>query len=62
VPVSIELHEAAVGLARGRNFNIYDALIVAAAHRARCRLLLTEDMADGMTIGAVTIRNPFREA
>lgn len=62
LPLTMQTHEAAMSLARQHNFNIYDALIVAAALRAKCRLLLTEDMADGMTIGELTIRNPFRAA
>src|SRR4051794_27792405 len=37
LPLTMQTHEAAVGLARQHNFNIYEALIVAAALRAKCR-------------------------
>lgn len=38
----------------------WDALIVSAAERARCRWLLTEDFQEGRHFGGVTILNPFR--
>jgi len=38
---------------------IWDAVILAAASEAGCRLLLSEDMHDGFTWGGVTIVNPF---
>jgi predicted nucleic acid-binding protein len=38
---------------------IWDAIILAAASEAGCRLLLSEDMHDGFTWGGVTIVNPF---
>ena len=37
----------------------WDALLVATAAEAGCRLILTEDLADGTTLGGVTIHNPF---
>ena len=40
-------------------FAIWDAIILAAASEAGCRLLLSEDMHDGFTWGGVTIVNPF---
>jgi predicted nucleic acid-binding protein len=60
LPLTIEIHEAGVALARRHSLNIYDALVVASAIEAECSVLLTEDLADGMTVGGVTIRNPFR--
>lgn len=60
--LTIDTHERAVAIARRHHLHIYDALIVASAAEADCGLLLTEDMADGMSIGGVTIRNPFRTA
>jgi predicted nucleic acid-binding protein len=40
---------------------MYDALVVAAALLADCRVLWSEDMQDGLTIGGqVHIANPFR--
>lgn len=43
-------------------FALWDALILAAAAEARCRLLLSEDMQDGFAWRSVTIRNPFTSA
>lgn len=37
----------------------WDAVILAAASHAGCRLLLSEDMQDGFTWRGTTIRNPF---
>jgi predicted nucleic acid-binding protein len=38
----------------------WDALIVAAAQRADCRWLLTEDLQDGQCFGDLTVVDPFR--
>ena len=38
----------------------WDALIVAAALRAGCAYLLTEDLQDGQTIQGLTVVSPFR--
>jgi predicted nucleic acid-binding protein len=53
------LHEQAVRLAQKTGYDIYDALILAAALQARCPLLYSEDMQDGRVIEGMTIRNPF---
>ncbi|HEV8346778.1 MAG TPA: PIN domain-containing protein [Vicinamibacterales bacterium] len=37
----------------------WDAVILAAAADARCRLLLSEDLQDGFTWSGVTVTNPF---
>lgn len=37
----------------------WDALLIATAAEAGCRLILTEDLADGGTLGGVAIHNPF---
>jgi predicted nucleic acid-binding protein len=40
---------------------MYDALVVAAALEAGCKILYSEDFQDGRKIeGRITIRNPFR--
>jgi len=57
--LTIEVHEAAVGLARNSGFSFYDSLIIAAAIRAGCRILYSEDMQDGQTVDGMTLRNPF---
>jgi predicted nucleic acid-binding protein len=70
LPITAELHEAALEVAQKHGFNIYDALIVAAALEGGCTTFYSEDFHDGHTIhgrvtdgrvreGKITIRNPF---
>ena len=60
LPITLELHEAALQLAEQHGYNIYDALVVAAALEAGCTTLYSEDFQDGQTIEEqLTIRNPF---
>ncbi|WP_252263399.1 hypothetical protein [Paracidobacterium acidisoli] len=40
-------------------YQIYDALVIAAALEAGCTTLYSEDMQDGQKIDGLTIRNPF---
>jgi predicted nucleic acid-binding protein len=58
-PVTIETHEAALRIAERHGYHVYDASIIAAALRAQCRILYSEDMQDGQRIDGLTIRNPF---
>lgn len=53
---------AAADLAVDHRFRIWDAVILAAAAAAGCRLLLSEDMHKGFTWRSVTITNPFASA
>jgi predicted nucleic acid-binding protein len=46
-------------VAIAHNLAIWDAIILAAAAEAGCRMLLSEDMHEGFTWGGVTIVNPF---
>ncbi len=50
---------AAAGLSADHQMGIWDAVILAAAEAAGCRLLLSEDMHDGFTWNGVTVTNPF---
>lgn len=60
-PLTLEIHDRALGLAERYGFSIYDALIVAAALEADCGTLYTEDLQDGQVIdGSLTISNPFK--
>ncbi|MCC6780090.1 MAG: PIN domain-containing protein [Hyphomicrobiales bacterium] len=61
LPLTVDVHEAAIEIARHRGFAFYDSLIVAAAAIAGCRVLFTEDLQDGQSIGELTIRNPFSQ-
>ncbi|HWF85110.1 MAG TPA: PIN domain-containing protein [Vicinamibacterales bacterium] len=60
IPVTAEMHDAALRLAGQHGFHIYDALIVAAALEADCAALYTEDLQSGQVIDdRLTIHNPF---
>jgi predicted nucleic acid-binding protein len=59
LPLTVELHEKAVALARDNKLPFYDGLIVAAAMHARCEILYTEDMQHGRRVGDLLISNPF---
>jgi predicted nucleic acid-binding protein len=61
LPVTAELHEAAIELARKHDFRIYDSLILSAARLAGCRVLYTEDLGHGQEIEGVLVQNPFLE-
>ncbi len=50
----------AIGIERKHRLSFWDALIVSAAETAGASVLFTEDLADGQTIGAIRIVNPFR--
>ncbi len=59
-PITLATHDMALEIAHRDELSIYDALIVASALEADCKILLSEDMQDGLVIdGRLTIRNPF---
>jgi predicted nucleic acid-binding protein len=63
LPITVEMHEAAVEIAEKHGFGMYDALVIAAALEAGCETLYSEDFQDGQTInGQLTIRNPFAQS
>lgn len=39
--------------------SFWDSVLLATADEAGCRVLLTEDLQDGLKVGGVTVRNPF---
>lgn len=59
VPLTLQVHESAVDLARRHQLSFYDALICSAAQHAGAAVLYSEDMHDGQVLGSLTIRNPF---
>jgi predicted nucleic acid-binding protein len=62
LPVDIETHADALRVAERHGYTMFDALMIAAALRARCTVLYSEDMQDGMTIGGrLRIVDPFRD-
>jgi predicted nucleic acid-binding protein len=58
-PVALSTHEFAVSLARRDGFDIYDALILAAAIEAGCETLFSEDFQHRRRFGDLTVVNPF---
>ena len=52
---------AAMDLAADHDLSIWDAVILAAAADAGCRLLLSEDMQDGFAWRGLTVANPFAD-
>lgn len=60
LPLTVEIHEVSLKIAEALGYNIYDALVVAAALEAGCTVLYSEDLQDGQIINQrLTIRNPF---
>jgi predicted nucleic acid-binding protein len=61
VPITISTHETALRIAQDHDYEIYDALVVAAALETGCTTLYSEDLQDGRVFdGKLTIRNPFK--
>lgn len=56
---SSDVMQVAVDLASDHRLGIWDAVILAVASRANCRLLLSEDFQQGFTWGGVTVVDPF---
>jgi predicted nucleic acid-binding protein len=62
-PVTVETHETGLALAERYNLSVYDAMIVAAALRAHCDTLWSEDMQHGMALDeGLRIVSPLRVA
>jgi predicted nucleic acid-binding protein len=59
-PLTTAIHARAVVLAREHELSVHDALIVAAAQDAGCRLLFSERLQRGQQFGTLTVENPFR--
>ena len=49
----------AMELVTTHRLGFWDAVMLAGAAQAGCRMLLSEDMQDGFTWRGVTVRNPF---
>ncbi|MBN1652867.1 MAG: PIN domain-containing protein [Deltaproteobacteria bacterium] len=61
VPLTIEIHDRGRSIAERYKLNIYDAMIVAAALLAECKILYSEDVQDRLLVDKqLQIRNPFR--
>jgi predicted nucleic acid-binding protein len=51
---------AAIDIHRAHGFSFWDALILRAASKTGCAVLLTEDLQDGRVFDGVQVSNPFR--
>ena len=60
VPLTLQTHRSATEIVARYGYNIYDAMILAAAMQAGCTTVYTEDMQHGQTVGTLKIENPFR--
>ncbi len=59
IETSLDVMLAATDLAADYRLGIWDAVILSAASRSGCRLLLSEDLQEGFTWAGVTVVNPF---
>jgi predicted nucleic acid-binding protein len=59
IETSSSVQLMAMELAIDHQLSPWDAVILAAAADAGCRLLLSEDLQDGFTWSGVTVANPF---
>ncbi len=59
VPLTLESHEKAVQIAKRYQLSFYDAHICAAAILSGTKIVLSEDMQNGMKIDAIVVKNPF---
>ncbi len=59
-PLTVETHDLGIETAERYEFSFYDAMIVASALRAGCKILYSEDLQDRQVIDRqLRIRNPF---
>lgn len=59
IETSQEVFLSGLELSIHHRMRIWDAIILSAAASADCRLLLSEDLQDGLTWNGVTVVNPF---
>jgi predicted nucleic acid-binding protein len=59
VETSRDVMLTAADLVTDHHLGAWDAVILSAAAKADCRLLLSEDLQDGFTWAGVTVVNPF---
>jgi predicted nucleic acid-binding protein len=57
--IDAELIRAAREIETRHRLSWWDSMIAAAAQLEKCRLLLTEDLQDGLAIGTLVVRSPF---
>jgi predicted nucleic acid-binding protein len=60
VPLTEATHELAVQICRSYQLSFYDAHICSAALGAGSKVVLSEDMQDGIVVDSLVIKNPFK--
>ncbi len=59
VQVDAEMILDAIEANQSQSVSFWDALILQAALRSGCTVLLSEDLNDGQQVGSVKVKNPF---
>jgi len=59
-PLDVETHELGLELAERFRYSIYDSMIIAAALRAGCSTVFSEDFQHRQNIERLTIIDPFK--
>jgi predicted nucleic acid-binding protein len=59
VPLETRTHDLGMQIAQRHGLSIYDAMIAAAARLAGCKVILSQDMQDGLRLEGMRIRDPF---
>ena len=59
VDVDVPLVVRGIDIGERWQLSHWDGLIIAAAERAGCDTVLSEDLSDGQTYGSLIVRNPF---
>lgn len=60
VQPSLDLFHEALDIGARYRISWYDSLILAAASKAKCTVLYSEDLSHGTKINGVRVENPFR--
>ena len=58
--IDLPLVKRAMGTCKEYGISYWDSLIVAAAERAKCRKILSEDFNHGQEYNGIVVENPFR--
>ena len=59
LPLTEATHVHGLTIAKRFKLHLYDAMIIASALSAGCKILYSEDMHNGFVIEGLTIRNPY---
>ena len=59
--IDLAMVNRAIDIHKKYQIAYWDALIISAAERSGCKLILSEDLSDGQTYHDIFVRNPFTE-